>query len=52
MPYEIRKDAKECSGYGVYKEGTNKIYGCHKTKEAAERQMKALYAVEDKIIKK
>jgi hypothetical protein len=46
MPWEIRQGTSQCSGYGVFKEGTSQLEGCHSTKEKAERQMAALYASE------
>jgi hypothetical protein len=51
MPWEIKQGTSQCSGYGVFKEGTDQIEGCHQTREAAERQMAALYASEDKVAK-
>lgn len=46
MPWEIRQGTSQCSGYGVFKEGTNQLEGCHESRGAAERQMAALYASE------
>ena len=46
MPWEIRQGTSQCSGYGVFKEGTNELEGCHESRAAAERQMAALYASE------
>jgi len=46
MPWEIRQGTSQCSGYGVFKEGTSQLEGCHETRTAAERQMAALYASE------
>jgi hypothetical protein len=46
MPWEIKQGTSQCSGYGVFKEGTNELEGCHSTKEDAQRQMAALYASE------
>jgi hypothetical protein len=51
MPWEIRQGTSQCSEYGVFKEGTNQLEGCHSTKEKAERQMAALYASESKVAK-
>lgn len=48
MPWEIRQGTSQCSGYGVFKQGTSQLEGCHATKEAAQRQMAALYASENK----
>ena len=47
MPWEIRQGAPQCSGYGVFKEGTNELEGCHETKEKAQAQMAALYSTEE-----
>lgn len=46
MPWEIRQGTSQCSEYGVFKEGTEELEGCHQTREAAQRQMAALYASE------
>jgi len=46
MPWEIRQGTSQCSGYGVFKEGTSELEGCHETRSAAQRQMAALYASE------
>lgn len=51
MPWEIKQGTSQCSGYGVFKEGTNELEGCHTTRAAAQRQMAALYASESKTIK-
>jgi len=51
MPWEVRQGTSQCSGYGVFKEGTNQLEGCHQTKEAANKQMAALYASENKMAK-
>lgn len=51
MPWEIRQGTSQCSGYGVFKEGTNQLEGCHTTREAAQRQMSALYASEPEAAK-
>ena len=47
MPWEIRQGTSQCSGYGVFKEGTNELEGCHETKEKAQAQMAALYSTEE-----
>ena len=47
MPWEIKENTPQCSGYGVFKEGTNELEGCHDSREKAQRQMAALYASED-----
>ena len=46
MPWDIREGTSQCSGYGVFKEGTSELSGCHETRAAAERQLAALYASE------
>jgi hypothetical protein len=52
MPWEIRQGTSQCSGYGVFKEGTSQLEGCHSTREAANKQVAALYASEKDIDKK
>lgn len=47
MPWEIREGTSQCSGYGVFKEGTNELEGCHETKEKAQAQMAVLYSTEE-----
>jgi hypothetical protein len=51
MPWKIRQGTSQCSGYGVFKEGTNQLEGCHSTRSAAEKQMAALYASEPEASK-
>ena len=51
MPWEIRQGTSQCSGYGVFKEGTSELEGCHESRAAAERQMAALYASESSASK-
>jgi hypothetical protein len=51
MPWEIKQGTSQCSGYGVFKEGTDQLEGCHETRSAAQRQMAALYASENKVAK-
>jgi hypothetical protein len=51
MPWEIKQGTSQCSGYGVFKEGTSELEGCHETRDAAQAQMAALYASEDKVAK-
>lgn len=46
MPWDIKQNFGDCNGYAVVKRGTTEISGCHTTREAAERQMAALYASE------
>jgi hypothetical protein len=51
MPYNVgEKGSYGCSGYPVVKED-GKVMGCHKTKEEASSQQKALYANEKSIDK-
>lgn len=52
MPWEIRRGTDQCSGYGVFKQGTNELEGCHTTRESAQRQMSALYASEPEAAQK
>lgn len=52
MPWEIKQGTSQCSGYGVFKEGTSELEGCHSTREAAQRQMSALYASEPESAQK
>jgi hypothetical protein len=49
MPWHIVNNSTQCDSdepYAVVKEGTGELEGCHPTREAAEEQMKALYASE------
>jgi len=46
MPWDIKQNFGSCNGYAVVKRGTTEIEGCHTTREAAQRQMSALYASE------
>ncbi len=50
MPYEIKKDFGDCDGYAVTKEGSEKILGCHSTREKAQNQVAAIYSVEEKVL--
>lgn len=43
MPWEVKKNGNE---FCVYKKGSNDKVACHPTREAAVRQMRALYANE------
>lgn len=47
MPWEIRQGTSQCSGYGVFKEGTNELEGCHESREKAQAQMAVLYSTEE-----
>jgi len=51
MPWEIKEGTPQCSGYGVFKEGTDELEGCHDSKEKAQRQVAALYASEPEASK-
>jgi hypothetical protein len=51
MPWEIKEDTPQCSGYGVFKEGTDELEGCHDSREKAQRQVAALYASEPEASK-
>ena len=46
MPYSVATNRSDCSGFGVVKDGTDQLMGCHKTRAAAGRQIAALYASE------
>ncbi len=50
MPYEIKTNYRDCSGYAVVGPDGD-VLGCHSTKEDASSQQAALYSVEEKIIK-
>ena len=39
----------ECDGFAVVKDSDGQVMGCHRTLGQAERQMAALYAVEDDV---
>jgi hypothetical protein len=43
MPYEVKKQGKQ---WCVYKQGTNKKFGCHGSEKEANDQLRALYANE------
>jgi hypothetical protein len=46
MPWAVEKNNPKCkSGYAVVKEG-GEVEGCHKTREDALKQLRALYASE------
>lgn len=46
MPWSIRDDHPDCSGYAVVQDSNGHVAGCHTTREAAQRQIAALYASE------
>jgi hypothetical protein len=51
VPWKIIKNHPECkSGYAVVKE-SGKFISCHDTRESATKQMRALYASEEKMSK-
>jgi len=46
MPYDIVKNHPECkSGFAVVSK-SGRILGCHKTRESAIQQQRAVYAAE------
>ena len=49
MPWEIRRNYRDCSGYAVVKKPDGELEGCHPTVAAAEAQMRALYASEGEM---
>lgn len=49
MPYAVRREA---NAYAVVKPGTSKVYGRHKTRAAAMRQLRALYANEGMTVRR
>lgn len=51
MPWEIKQNYGGCSGYAVVKLPDNQIQGCHSSKDAANAQMRALYASEGEVEK-
>lgn len=52
MPYSITSNHKDCSTFAVVKDDDGKLMGCHKTREAAKRQIAALYASEGASMEK
>lgn len=52
MPYEIKQNVADCSGYAVVKRGTENVVGCHETAADAQKQMAALYAAEPEMFAK
>ena len=46
MPYSIKTDEKDCSGFAVVKDSDKKIMGCHKTEKEAKDQITALNLAE------
>jgi len=47
MPYDIKRNYKDCSGYAVVAPG-GKVVGCHSKASEAMSQQRALYASENK----
>lgn len=50
MPWTVVEDSAECGPdepFAVVKEGTSEVEGCYATREAAQKQVAALYASED-----
>lgn len=45
MPWDIKRNYGGCKGYAVVKEN-GEVVGCHKTRNAAIGQQRALYASE------
>lgn len=46
MPWRIEDDHADCAGFAVVKDDDGTVVGCHETREAANRQLAALYANE------
>jgi HK97 family phage prohead protease len=46
MPWNIRDDHPDCSGFAVVKSDTGELVACHDTRAQAEKQLAALYANE------
>ena len=46
MPYSIIQNHPQCSTWGVVKDSSNRLMGCHKTKTAAQAQLTALNMAE------
>ena len=46
MPWHIEDDNPACSGYAVVKDADGEVEGCHRTRDAAERQLAALNIAE------
>jgi hypothetical protein len=46
MPYSIKSDHPDCSGFAVVKTATNEVMGCHKTKAQAQDQLTAINIAE------
>jgi HK97 family phage prohead protease len=46
MPWHVDDNHPDCSGFAVVKDDDGEVEGCHETREAANRQVAALYANE------
>lgn len=44
MPWQIRQNFQDCSGWAVVQESNQRVVGCHETREQALRQLAALNA--------
>ena len=49
MPWKVMRNFGSCRGYAVVKESNLEISGCHETLDAAQAQIKALYASEGEM---
>lgn len=54
MPYEVKRSGScpPSRPFGVFKSGESKSLGCHPTAEAAQKQLRALYAQEAVLVGK
>jgi hypothetical protein len=46
MPWEIKQNVAGCKGYGVVKQGSSELVGCHVSETKAKAHLRALYASE------
>jgi hypothetical protein len=54
MPWHVEERHAQCPAdrpFAVVKDGTDEVEGCHPSKEAADRQVKALYASEKSLVR-
>lgn len=42
MPYSIKNNHPDCTGWAVVKTATNELMGCHKTEAQAKDQLTAI----------
>ena len=42
MPYSIKNNHSDCTGWAVVKTATNELMGCHKTEAQAKDQLTAI----------